>query len=267
MPQGGMLTIETANVELDETSASDNGEVPPGPHVMIVVRDNGQGMDADTRAHIFEPFFTTKERGRGTGLGLASVFGIVTQSGGHITVDSEVGRGTTFRIFLPRVAESVREKEGLPDDDRGPGGSETVLLVEDEDAVRELIAETLVSDGYRVLKARHGAEALLISEQHAGPLHLLLTDIVMPHMSGRELADRITPTRPDTKILFISGYTDDVIARHRISETDTYFLQKPFTPDTLARKVRQVLDADSEPAPLRIVDLGVGVPVRVPSEP
>ncbi|MEW6545107.1 MAG: PAS domain S-box protein [Nitrospirota bacterium] len=242
MPDGGTLTITTANVELDTGQAKSLGEVPPGPYVSLAVTDTGHGMDAETQARIFEPFFTTKAQGQGTGLGLASVYGIVTQSGGAITVHSAPGQGTTFTVYLPRVSGqpdriAPSERPGEP-----VAGSETVLLVEDEDAVRELLGEALKSAGYRVLEARHGDEALAISARHEAPIHLLLTDVVMPGMSGRELAHRLTPQRPDMKVLYMSGYTSDAIARHGVLEPGIALIQKPFTPAALTAKIREVLN-------------------------
>jgi PAS domain S-box-containing protein len=302
MPDGGRLTVRTANVEVDEAAAQRRAGAKPGHYVMLEVSDTGVGMDAETRSHIFEPFFTTKEQGKGTGLGLSTVYGIVNQSGGHVWVESEPGRGTTFRVYLPRVevgaeaaaapphAEApaptptpMRRREDLtaprpevpataprredvappprprveepvaaaatveiptPIVDDGPktARGETILLVEDAQRVRAVVREILEMNGYAVLEARHGAEALEISARHSGPIHLMVTDVVMPQMSGRELAQRLAPLRPDMKVLYMSGYTDDAIVRHGVLGAGMAFLSKPFTPDALAAKIRDVLD-------------------------
>jgi CheY-like chemotaxis protein len=209
--------------------------------VLLALSDTGQGMDAKTTAHLFEPFFTTKEPGKGTGLGLATVYGIIKQSDGHIGVYSEPGHGTTFKIYLPRVEGTIIVVEPQRDTSAALRGTETVLLVEDEDAVRALALRVLRSHGYTVLEARDGDEALLISEQHQGPIHLLVTDVVMPGMSGRQLAARLAPVRPELRALYVSGYTDNAISHHGVLEPETPFLQKPFTPNGLARKARDVL--------------------------
>jgi len=239
MPQGGRLTIETQKVELDEAYARWHPGVRPGRYVMLAVSDTGVGMDAETQARLFEPFFTTKGPGKGTGLGLATVYGIVKQSGGNIFVYSEAGRGATFKVYLPRVDEPAEAIEPGPLPGVTPRGSETVLLVEDEEGLRDLAREVLEGQGYTVLEARHPGEALLMSERHEGPIHLMLTDVVMPGMSGRALADRLVPTRPPMKVLYMSGYTDDAIVHHGVLEQGVAFVEKPFTP---ARKVREVLD-------------------------
>jgi PAS domain S-box-containing protein len=324
MPDGGRLTLRTANVELDEATARRRGGAKPGHYVMLEVSDTGVGMDADTRSHIFEPFFTTKDQGKGTGLGLSTVYGIVNQSGGHVWVESEPGRGTTFRVYLPRIeaaAEStapapppMRRREDLalqrqqmeappiaaaappapiavptpapaaapphrreevappapppvevpaavaapvqvpvaavapidtPIVDDGPktAQGETILLVEDAQRVRAVVREILEMNGYAVLEARHGAEAIEISGKHPGPIHVMVTDVVMPQMSGRELAQRLAPLRPEMRVLYMSGYTDDAIVRHGVLGAGMAFLSKPFTPDALAAKVREVLDS------------------------
>jgi len=245
MPHGGKLTIETANVELDEQYARDHVTAGPGAHVLLAVSDTGSGMDEATRAHLFEPFFTTKEIGRGTGLGLATVYGVVKQSGGHIWVYSEPDHGATFKIYLPRVAEApeplaAAEPGGVRAAARG---SETILLVEDEQIVRSLARRVLTQQGYTVLEAPAGAEALAVSDAHAGEIHLLLTDVVMPGIGGRELARQLAERRPRARVLYLSGYSDDAIVRHGLLDPGTFFLQKPFTPQALTRKVRQVLDA------------------------
>jgi two-component system cell cycle sensor histidine kinase/response regulator CckA len=243
MPRGGRLVIETADAELDVGYARRHGEVSPGPYVLMAVSDTGVGMDAATRARIFEPFFTTKPLGEGTGLGLAMVYGIVKQSGGHVAVYSEVGRGSTFKIYLPRVADDGEPLPARPPVVWPAGGGETILLVEDEAGVRELAREVLEEAGYPVVEASDPEQALRIAEQHDGPIHLLLTDVVMPRIDGPELARRLLAARPRLKVLFMSGYTDGAVAEQRLLERGTAFLQKPFTPDALARKVRQVLDA------------------------
>ena len=242
MPRGGKLTLETANVYIDEDQARRHDYVGAGHYVKLAVNDNGQGMDAATQARVFEPFFTTKELGRGTGLGLSTVYGLVTQNGGYIEVESEVGRGTTFKVFLPRVQEVIApaaEAKPIAEDFHG---FETILVVEDEDLLRDLIVHSLKIYGYTVLAARHGAEALLLFDRHPGPIHLLLTDVVMPRLSGRDLADRLTSLRPELKVLFMSGYTDNAIVHHGILETDIFLIQKPFRTQKLLEKIREILD-------------------------
>ncbi len=251
MPQGGHLIVETANVDLDADYVRRHVGARPGPHVMLAVSDSGMGIPREIQAHIFEPFFTTKEQGKGTGLGLATVYGIVKQSGGYIEVDSAPERGTTFRIYLPRVDADAKVPERAARPATPAGGTETILLVEDEDGVRELSRDILRASGYTVLEARNGPEALLLSEQHQGPLDLLLTDVVMPRMSGRELAERLAPLRPDLNVLYMSGYTDDAVIRHGVLGAGTAFLQKPFTPTALVQRVRETLDlAGREAAPV-----------------
>jgi PAS domain S-box-containing protein len=243
MPQGGRITVETANVDLDEAYASRHVSVPAGEYVMLAVSDTGAGMDEATRSRVFEPFFTTKEPGKGTGLGLATVYGIVKQSGGDIRLYSEVGAGTTFKIYLPRVVEAVSP----PDPGAGlaatmPRGDETVLLVEDEPEVRDLAREILEGSGYRVLQACDAQDAVLMAERHAGPIHLLLTDVIMPRESGRALVERLRPLRPEMQVLYMSGYTNEAIVRHGVLDPDTQFIQKPFSPAGLGHKVRAALD-------------------------
>ncbi len=240
MPRGGRLTIQTRNLRVD---VSDSSGVVPGPYVLLAVADTGCGMDEATQARLFEPFFTTKGPGRGTGLGLATVHGIVQQAGGHIAVESAPGRGTTFRIYLPRVEAVGPTRKSQQGAHLRPGGRETILLVEDESAVRALVRAVLQDGGYQVLEARDGREALQMVEQYPGPIHLLVSDVVMPELGGRELADRLAGLRPDLKILYLSGYTDDAVLRHGVREAEAVLLQKPFTPDALALTVREVLDA------------------------
>ncbi|MEK6280731.1 MAG: ATP-binding protein [Acidobacteriota bacterium] len=243
MPKGGKLTIETGNVRLGEEFAGEHLSVPPGDYVMLAVSDTGCGMDALTQASIFDPFFTTKEVGKGTGLGLATVYGIVKQSGGSVWVYSEVGQGTTFKIYLPLVEGSVEKLKvdtGVPE---LLSGVETVLLVEDEEVVREMAMEVLQECGYQVLEAKDGSDALQVARQHAGEIHLMLTDVVMPRMSGRELTKQLTPSRPDMKVLYMSGYTDDAIVHHGVLDEGTAFIGKPFSMHALARKIRETLDA------------------------
>jgi PAS domain S-box-containing protein len=243
MPRGGRLTLQTANAVMDDTYIRDHLGARPGRYVMLAVCDNGLGMDPETQKHIFEPFFTTKEKGKGTGLGLATVYGIVKQSEGYIWVESAPGAGTTVKVYLPRVeaepaAEEVR-RPAVPEE--LPRGTETVLLVEDEDMVRRMTREVLEGAGYRVLEASSGFEALRVSAGHDGNLDLLLTDVVMPGMSGRELSERLAPVRPTMKVLYMSGHTDDAIFHHGVTQAGTGFLQKPFTPDALERRVRELL--------------------------
>ncbi|MDB4881706.1 MAG: domain S-box-containing protein [Gemmatimonadetes bacterium] len=244
MPAGGKLTIETANVELDDAFAAGRPGISAGSHIMLAVTDTGEGMDAATMGHIFEPFFTTKEVGKGTGLGLSTVFGIVQQSGGAIRPYSEVGCGTSMKIYLPRT-DRVGPKSVLPRraDVSHRGGTETILLVEDEEQVRIVAAAILRRFGYHVLEAQSGGDALIICEQHSATIHLLLSDVIMQRMSGPTLAERLGLVRPEMKVLFMSGYTDRAIINHALLDSNTAFIQKPFTPQRLAQKVRDVLDA------------------------
>jgi two-component system cell cycle sensor histidine kinase/response regulator CckA len=242
MPHGGALTIETADVELDEAFAREHIGVVAGPHVLLAITDSGVGMDEATQSRVFEPFFTTKGTGKGTGLGLSTVFGIVKQSGGTIWFDTQIGRGTTFRVYFPATSEaapSQRTASAAPIS----RGTETILLVEDDATVRAVVAAILSSRGYRVIDTIDAAQALAICRDSSKPIHLLLTDVVMPRMSGRELASRIVEMRPGIKVLYMSGYTEDAIVHHGVVEEGIAFLQKPITPGALTQKVRAVLDA------------------------
>jgi PAS domain S-box-containing protein len=245
MPDGGKLTIETDNVDLDEAHAHRHPDTRPGPYVMLAVSDTGMGMDEEVRSRIFEPFFTTKGPGKGTGLGLATVYGIVKQSNGNIGVYSEPGRGTTFKIYLPRVEERaetvVTEAPAIEQ-----GGSETILLVEDNEMVRTLTCEILEARGYTVLEARHGADALDLAQRYHGPIDLLVTDVIMPEMGGRELARRLGAARPRMRVLYMSGYAADAIVHQGVLDERVAFLPKPVKADVLGRKVREVLDAPPE---------------------
>lgn len=239
MPRGGKLTIETAHVELDEEYTRDHPGARPGPHAMIAITDTGTGMDASIRARIFEPFFTTKGPGKGTGLGLATVFGIVKQSGGNIWVYSEPGRGTTFKIYLPcsdTAALPARPRVMAPARFRT---SETVLVVEDDVAVRGLIRRSLQSAGYTVLDTGDAAEAIRTAQMHGGPIHLLLTDVVLPNLGGRELAERILVLHPGLRVVYMSGYTDDAIVHQGVLDPGTAFIEKPITSATLLAKLQE----------------------------
>jgi PAS domain S-box-containing protein len=242
MPRGGRLTIETSNLTLGEDYVAGHMGTQPGEHVLLAVSDTGVGMSDEVKAHLFEPFFTTKEPGQGTGLGLSTVFGIVKQSGGNIWVYSEEGQGTTFKIYLPRVTESAQPASRLESRQDMPSGSETILLVEDADSVRELVRRTLQNRDYTVLEARNGQEALQIAGRHTGPIHLLLTDVIMPGISSKTLIEQVTQAYPDVKVLLMSGYTDNTITQYGVLKPGVAFLQKPFGPLDLARKVRRVLD-------------------------
>ena len=247
MPMGGRLTIETQNVYLCESYSQQHVDLQPGHYVMLAVSDTGIGMEEETRSRIFEPFFTTKEKGKGTGLGLATVYGIVKQSGGHIWVYSEPGRGTAFKIYLPRADEdSVTPRLEPVRCEVVRGKSETILLVEDDDSVRDLASDFLRISGYKVLAARHGDEALKIFKENGHSIRMLVTDVVMPGMSGRELAVILQSLSLELQVLFISGYTENAIVHHGVLDAGINFLQKPFTPEALARKVRQVLDEPAE---------------------
>jgi PAS domain S-box-containing protein len=245
MPRGGRMTIATARADLAQDDPRRPAWLPAGPYVMLTVSDTGMGMDAETLAHLFEPFFTTKEQGKGTGLGLATVYGIVKQSGGYVQVESEVGRGSTFRVYLPRVDERSAEPEAAPPGEPSPRGSETVLAVEDETALLDFVRELLRESGYAVIEARTVEEAVRACENHPGAIDLLLTDVVMPGMSGPQLAARLAPVRPQMKVLYMSGYTDDALGLRGVLDSGVALLQKPFTAEALTRKIREVLAARS----------------------
>jgi two-component system, cell cycle sensor histidine kinase and response regulator CckA len=249
MPRGGKLTIETSDVDLDEAYAQRHAPVKPGRFVMIAVNDTGEGMDAATQARIFEPFFTTKEKEKGTGLGLSTVYGIVKQSGGYIWVYSELGKGTTFKVYLPRVEDIASARQPRPVSESRVG-TETMLLVEDDPAVRKLSRRILERAGYKVLEAESGREALELARHANGGIPLVVTDLVMPDMSGTELAAELAALYPEIRVLFMSGYTDDAVVRHGLLAVGRAFIQKPFTPDALTRKVRETLDTlAEEPTP------------------
>jgi nitrogen-specific signal transduction histidine kinase/CheY-like chemotaxis protein len=248
MPGGGKLTLETANVSFDQDSVGRSPELKPGDYVMLAITDTGTGMSAEVKAHVFEPFFSTKGAGQGAGLGLSTCYGIVKQSGGYITVYSEFGRGTAFKIYLPRVEPAPKiplQRLDSPDLQRG---TETILLVEDDSALREMAATMLRRLGYTVLAAADGIEALSLKQQRDnGHIDLLFTDVVMPHMSGKELADRVRALYPHIRILFTSAYTENAIVHQGVLDKGVALLQKPFTPSALARKVREVLDQAKPP--------------------
>jgi PAS domain S-box-containing protein len=241
MPQGGKLIIETANMDLAEAVTRRHMKIAPGSYVTLAVTDTGTGMDAETQARVFDPFFTTKAQGEGTGLGLSTVYGIVTQSGGTVQLYSEPGHGSTFKVHLPRVQKAHAHADA-PCSVAPSGGSEKILVVEDEDAVRSLICSILQRQGYTVLRAKNGGEALLACERHSGTIDLMITDVIMPSMSGDDLAARLNTVRPEMKVIFMSGYTDSAIVHHGVLANGTAFLEKPFTPQAVARKVREVLD-------------------------
>ena len=258
MPTGGRLTIQTSNVILTELQNRQHMDLPAGSYALVEVSDTGRGMDGATKRHIFEPFFTTKEIGKGTGLGLATVFGIVKQSGGFVEVDSALGTGSTFRAYFPQI----HEEHGFEEDDRFPvrlpKGSETILLVEDEDGLRELALLFLESRGYKVLSARSGGEAVQLAYEYEDAIHLLFTDVVMPMMSGRQLSDLLLLSRPSMKVLYMSGYTDDTMIRHGVHHGGSNFLSKPFTHSALAQKVREVLDGTNEQQEIAVIGSGIG---------
>jgi len=252
MPKGGRITIETSRVEIDDDYARAYLNVEPGSYVMLAVSDTGIGMDAATRKHVFEPFFTTKEQGKGTGLGLSTVYGIVTQSGGTIWLYSEVGHGTTFKVYLPAAVSKQEESSVATDAPDIPRGTETILVVEDELQIRRLVCESLTLCGYTVLSSANGTEALQLVERKQQQIDLILTDVVMPRMSGRELIEHISQIQPGVRVLFMSGYTNDAIVHHGVLDGSTWFIQKPFAFDALAMKVREVLDSTESPRPLEM---------------
>ncbi len=247
MPDGGKLTVTTANITLDQSQLKNSPELGAGDYVLLAIADTGTGMSEEVKTHLFEPFFTTKPLGRGTGLGLATCFGIVKQNGGYIDVQSELGRGTTFKIYFPRVQSAPEPPRVCLAPTAETGGGETVLLVEDETAVRELVGATLREKGYTVVEAGNGAEGLRLAHQHDGKIDLVLTDVIMPVMGGKEMADALRTSRPETKVLFTSGYAENSLGHHGVLWPGIKFLQKPYPTATLARKVREVLD--EEPIP------------------
>lgn len=241
MPNGGKLTIETCNITLNDTYCNTLDSVQPGSYVMLEVSDTGHGMDEQTKSHIFEPFYTTKEVGKGTGLGLATVYGIIQQSGGHITVISEPGCGTVFRIYLPNIGNSALTVEPSKESCIRQKGTKSVLVVEDEDDVREYVCEVLRDNGHLVLEAGNGNDAIELCRQQKEPVSLLLTDVVMPGISCKELTEKISMLLPDMKVLYMSGYADDTIVQNDFLIPDTVFIEKPFSPDLLIQKVQEVL--------------------------
>ena len=244
MPRGGTMTIRTANLTLDGAVVHGHPEVQAGPYVLLAISDTGIGMTGEVKQHLFEPFFTTKGVGKGTGLGLASVYGIVKQNGGEIVVESEPGRGTILSIYLPSAGgEAPSAGASVQVAAAAPPGNETILLLEDHEGVLELAEHILREQGYRVMTARDGPQALALAGEHSGEIRLLVTDVVLPGMSGREVAERLLPVCPGLKVLFMSGYTDEVIRHHRVPETGVAFMPKPFNPAEMAHKVRQMLDS------------------------
>ncbi|MGZ3558380.1 MAG: ATP-binding protein, partial [Syntrophales bacterium] len=247
MPSGGKLIIETDNAELDEPYARSHVAINPGRYVKLSVNDTGIGMVPEVREHLFEPFFTTKKKGKGTGLGLSTVYGIVKQSGGDIWAHSEPGLGTTFNIYLPRMDDSLEGMRKKVTREELPGGGETILVVEDEEDVRRLAVRILERQGYTVLEASCGNDALVLSKERKEPIHMVLTDVVMPGMNGRQLADQLIHLHPKMKVLYMSGYTDNAVFHHGILEEGVNYIQKPFTIGGLMKKMREVLDRSSSP--------------------
>ena len=243
MPHGGRVTVETANATIDEHFARFTPGLAPGRYVLLAVTDSGLGMDENTRSRIFEPFFTTKDPGKGTGLGLAMVYGIVQQAKGHIEVYSEIGHGTVFKLYLPSVDGVELQKEAADVQSTSLQGTETILLVEDAEGVRALLQDVLTMYGHQVLVARDGEEGIRLADDHQGALDLIITDIVMPRMGGRQLVERVVAARSSVRALYLSGYTDEAVMRHGVLEAGSAFLQKPFTARQLMTKVRQILDA------------------------
>jgi CheY-like chemotaxis protein len=241
MPEGGRLTLGTETTEIDAAAAARFPDTTPGRYAVLIVSDTGTGMDKETRARVFEPFFTTKEAGKGTGLGLATVYGIVRQCGGWIRLESEPGRGTAFRIGFPFVAGSPAKEEPLARIEPSPGGSETLLVVEDQEEVRQFTAAVLTNCGYRVLQAASGTEALQVVERYGGRIHLLVTDVVMPQMTGKQLAEQLLQMLPDLRVLFVSGYSDEVISHWGVLDPGVEFLSKPFHPKQLVAKVQSII--------------------------
>jgi len=252
MPQGGSLTIETASAELDREYASKHVGVLAGKYIVLAVSDTGTGMSEETRERIFDPFFTTKEKGKGTGLGLSTVYGIVKQSGGNIWVYSEKGHGTTFKVYLPQLENVSEKSETRAAETPIPSGSETILLLEDEAVVRGLARQILEQAGYCVMEAERGEEAVQLCAEGSQHIDLLLTDVVMPQTSGKEVADRVSKLRPGLRVLFMSGYTDEAIVHHGVLDSNVEFIQKPFAPAALARKVREVLDSETVSLPSQV---------------
>ncbi len=244
MPGGGKITIRTADVVVDERFARDHAPTQPGPYVLLEVQDTGCGMDQETASHIFEPFFTTKEEGKGTGLGLATVYGIVKQSSGYIWVESDPGKGSCFRIYVPPAVGSGSSAHAKPHQSAS-GGRETVLVVEDDPMVRGITIQILRYKGYEVLEAEGPEEVQKLSDDYPGRIHLLITDVMMPQMNGQEMAEMLTKARREMRVLFVSGYTDEAISKFGVLREGLHFLRKPYTPATLLSKVREILDADA----------------------
>ena len=243
MPQGGRLRLATSRASIDDEYCRHHPYASVGEYVVLSVSDTGLGMDSETRRHAFEPFFSTKDQNRGTGLGLATVYGIVKQNGGFIELRSQLGEGTSVEVYLPRTEATIRPPKAAPT--RETSGLETVLVVEDEPMVRTLVRRILTRKGYTVLIAKDPTEALKVAEAHRGPIHLLLTDVVMPKLNGRALFEQLRPAYPDMKVLFMSGYSENIIAHHGVVERDIEFLSKPFSADALERKVREVLERET----------------------